>query len=203
MALNVLIHHKPSMTQAKVGKIFYTNQGSRPICGGVEVWQGYFQSIRPTPRRLMVNIDLHATTFYESGSLVQLVVKILGKRSVDDLRIQERDRLKLEKILKNLKIYATHRGENALRRRLRITKLTNTSASNTKFDDGNGNQIDVASYFNSTYNRELQYPFLPCVIVRRETYLPMELCNVVEVCKNLNINHKKKIIFFLTSLFIC
>ncbi|CAB5215692.1 Piwi-domain-containing protein [Rhizophagus irregularis] len=179
MVLNVLIHHKPSREYLKVGRVFYTNQGSQSLSGGVEVWQGYFQSIRPTPRKLMINIDLHATAFYESDSLVQLVVKILNKRSVEDLReIQERDRVKLEKCLKNLKIYVTHRGESAPRRRFKITKLTNTPASSTMFEV-NGQRIDVVTYFNNTYGRSLQYPFLPCVIVRMNSYLPMEICNVV------------------------
>ncbi|PKK56953.1 DUF1785-domain-containing protein, partial [Rhizophagus irregularis] len=112
MVLNILIHNKPSKEHIKVGRVFYTNQGSRSLSGGVEAWQGYFQSIRPTPRKLMINVDLHATAFYESDSLVQLVVKILNKRSVDDLRrIHDRDRTKLEKCLKNLKIFVTHRGE--------------------------------------------------------------------------------------------
>ncbi|GBC06890.1 hypothetical protein RclHR1_07120003 [Rhizophagus clarus] len=180
MALNVMIHHKPSMELTKVGRNFYTSQGSRPISGGAEVWQGYFQSIRPTPMKLMINIDLHATTFYEGGSLVQMVVKILGKSSVEDLRsIQDRDRTKLEKYLKNLKVYATHRGENNSRRKLRIIKLTSTPASSTILEIGD-QQIDIATYFNNTYGRSLQYPFLPCVVVQGKTYLPMEICNVVE-----------------------
>ncbi|GBC01533.1 hypothetical protein RclHR1_04220001, partial [Rhizophagus clarus] len=180
MALNVMIHHKPSKTHKKVGRFFYTNQGSQPLDGGVKDWQGYFQSIRPTPMKLMINIDLHATAFYEGGSLVQMVVKILGKRSVEDLRrIQDRDHIKLEIYLKNLKIYVTHRGENDARRRLRITKLTKTPASSTKFEV-DGQQIDIATYYNNVYNRRLIYPFLPCIFVRKETYLPMEICNVVE-----------------------
>ncbi|PKY39143.1 Piwi-domain-containing protein [Rhizophagus irregularis] len=179
MALNVLIHHVPSTTLKSVGRIFYTNQGSRPLGGGVEALQGYFQSIRPTPGKMMINIDIHTTAFYESGSLLQIVIKVLNKRTIGELRvISERDRQKLEKFLQNLKIYATH-DENALNRRFRIFKVTNTSASNTIFDD-NGNQTDVASYFQRTYNIQLLYPFFPCIVIRRGTYLPMEVCNVVK-----------------------
>ncbi|CAB4424748.1 unnamed protein product [Rhizophagus irregularis] len=177
MALNVLIHHKPSKEHIKVGRIFYTNQGSQLLDGGMEVWQGYFQSIRPKPRKMMINIDLHATAFYERGSLIQLVVRILGKSTVEDLwRIHDRDRTKLEKCLKNLKIFVVLRFS---RHRFRISKLTNTSASSTTLEV-NGQQIDIATYFFNTYGRRLQYPFLPCVVVRNETYLPIEICNVVE-----------------------
>ena len=193
MALNVLIRHKPSMNLKKVGRSFYTNQGSRSLYGEVEIWQGYFQSVRPTPGKMMINIDLHATAFYESGDLIQIVAKILGKSSVDDLReITDGDRTKLSKALKDLKVYVTHRGENASKRRFRIVEISSTSAANTKFEI-DGGQTDVASYFERAYNRSLKYPFLPCVFIRK-TCFPMEVCNVVEVCKNyINIHPLLKI----------
>ena len=170
------------MTLKKVGRSFYTNQGLLSLYGGVEVWQGYFQSVRLTPGKMMINIDLHATAFYESGDLIQIVAKILGKSSVDDLReITDGDRTKLSKALKDLKVYVTHRGENASKRHFRIVKISNISAANNKVEIDDGRQTDVASYFERTYNRRLQYPFLPCVIVRKTTCLPMEVCNVVEV----------------------
>ncbi|RGB43665.1 Piwi domain-containing protein [Rhizophagus diaphanus] len=112
MALNVLIHHKPSKDHIKVGRIFYTNQGSQLLDGGIE--------------------------------------RQLNTISCKNTRCQ-----------------------------FRISKLTNTSASSTTFEV-NGQQIDIATYFFNTYGRRLQYPFLPCVVVRNETYLPIEICNVVE-----------------------
>src|SRR5436309_806958 len=109
MALGVLIRHEPSMKYLIAGRSFYTNAGSRALYGGVEVWQGYYQSARPTSGKMMINVDLSATVFYESGGLVQMAVKILGRRNVEDLRrITDRDRMKLNKALKNLKIYVTH-----------------------------------------------------------------------------------------------
>src|SRR5437868_3034421 len=106
MALDVLIRHEPSMKYAIAGRTFYTNAGSRALYGGVEVWQGYYQSVRPTLGKMMINIDLSATSFYESGGLVQMAVKILGRRNVEDLRrLTDRDRTKLDRELRNLKIY--------------------------------------------------------------------------------------------------
>ncbi len=49
MALDVLIRHRPSMNYVTVGRSFYSPEGSQPLSGGVEVWQGYYQSARPTP----------------------------------------------------------------------------------------------------------------------------------------------------------
>ncbi|CAG8604515.1 4978_t:CDS:10 [Ambispora leptoticha] len=198
--LDVLIRHQPSMKAAMadhrpkyvtVGRSFYTPEGSQALYGGVEVWQGYYQSVRPTQNKMMINIDLSATAFYESGNLVQMVVKLLGKRSADDLRrgIQDRDRVKIEKSLKNLKIKVTHRGEAVAKRRFKITKLTPKSAAETKFDQGENGVTDVASYFNKQYRIRLNHPYLPCVTVKKDMHYPMEVCEVVEgqrVLKKLN-----------------
>ncbi|CAJ0627017.1 5591_t:CDS:10 [Entrophospora sp. SA101] len=180
MALDVLIRYRPSLQHATVGRSFYTPSGSQQLYGGVEVWQGFYQSARPTPKKMMINIDVSATAFYESGNLVQVVVKILGRRSADDLRkgISDKERTRLEKALKNLKVRVVHRGDAVSQRRFRISKLTPTPANSTKFD-ANGRSIDVATYFQDTYKRRLQYPFLPCVVVRKENYLPMEVCEII------------------------
>jgi eukaryotic translation initiation factor 2C len=131
---------------------------------------------------MLINVDLSATAFYESGPLIQIVTKILGRRSPDDLRrgLSEKDRVKVEKTLKNLKIRVTHRGEATSKRNFKITKLTPTPASQTKFD-ADGTTTDVADYFARQYSRRLSYSHLPCVIVQKNIYLPLEVCEVVEV----------------------
>lgn len=136
----------------------------------------------------MINIDLCATAFYESGPLVNVVVKMLGKQHPDELRrgINEKERAKLEKELKNLKIRVTHRGEKNAKRRYRISKITPQDAQRTKFDDADGHKMDVASYFQKNYKR-LTYPHLPCIVVKTDNFLPLEVCEVIEV---------RKLIFF-------
>ncbi|CAI2168374.1 8249_t:CDS:2 [Funneliformis geosporum] len=182
MALDVLIRHQPSMKYVTVGRSFYTPEGSRALSGGVEVWQGYYQSARPTPGKMMINIDLSATAFHESGSLINVVLKLLGKRSIDDLRrgINERERVKLDKELKLLKIRVIHRGESNSKRSFKISKISPLSAQQTKFDDADGHKTDVLTYFQKTYNKHLTYPHLPCVIVKKDISLPMEICEVIE-----------------------
>ncbi|CAG8508402.1 5106_t:CDS:10 [Ambispora leptoticha] len=181
MALDILIRHKPSMTYATVGRSFYTSDGSQHLYGGVEVWQGYYQSARPTAGKMMINVDVSATAFYEGGPLVPIVAKVLGKRSPDDLRrgIGEHDRVKLEKFLKNLKIRVNHRGGAVAHSRIRINRLTEKSANQIVFQINN-EPVDVVTYFLRAYNIRLAYPFLPCVIVGRDIFLPMEVCSVIE-----------------------
>jgi hypothetical protein len=207
MALDIIIGHKVSTAHVTIGRSFFTSQGSREITGGAEVWQGYFQSVRPTRGKMMINIDLSATAFYEPGPLVQIVAKILGFRSPNDLHrgLSDRDRQTVEKVIKNLKIRDNHRAGN--RREFRILKLTPTPASHTIFEKDGGN-IDVRSYFQNVYNRRLLYPFLPCVVVKgnRNVYLPIEVCDVIQVDYVIHLaisyDYKLRIYFLKKNYFI-
>ncbi|KAG9294768.1 hypothetical protein G9A89_008247 [Geosiphon pyriformis] len=182
MALDVLVRHQPSMKFTAVGRSFYNPQGSQVLYGGIEAWQGYYQSVRPGQGKMWINLDLSATAFYEGGSLIQLICKQLGKRRPDEFRrgIADKDRLKLEKLFKNLKIRAMHRGIPASKLRFRIRKFTERPANEMTFDAGDNGEIDVVTYFYKQYNIRLNYPYLPCVVVQRNTFLPVEVCEVIE-----------------------
>jgi hypothetical protein len=137
---------------------------------------------------MFINVDLSATTFYEKGPLLQMVTKLLGRRTPDDLRrgATDKDYKKVERSIKGLKIRVTHRGEVVSKKTFKISKLTPSSANDTRFEV-DGTAMSVSEYFQKTYNRRLNYPFLPCVVVKKNVYLPIEICDVVEV---------KEIIYF-------
>ncbi|PKC01525.1 Piwi-domain-containing protein [Rhizophagus irregularis] len=170
-AMGTIISHEISINHPTIRNLFYTSQGAKPFFGGIEAWPGYYQLVRPTMGKMMINIDSSATTFYGGGPLIQMIVKILGLRSPDDLRgrLSEREHQKVEVIIKNLWISDNHIPEN--RRKFKIEKLTQNSASGTTF---NRNKINVTAYFQKNYSRCLLYPFLPCVVVGRNYYLPIE-----------------------------
>ena len=47
-ALDVLINQVPATDFTTVGRrAFFTPEGSHRLFGGAEVWQGYWQSLRP------------------------------------------------------------------------------------------------------------------------------------------------------------
>ncbi|KAL0140472.1 Piwi domain-containing protein [Mucor lusitanicus] len=159
MVLDILVRHVPSTLYNTVGRSFFTPADKRPLPNGAEVWQGYYQSVRPTVGKMMVNIDVSSTAFYESGPLPEVVAKILGRRSLDELR------------------RVVHRGEKKLK--YKVTKLTPSPADRTVFKDEAGNEMTVANYFAKQYNKRLAYPFLPCVVVKKDIFLPMEVCEVL------------------------
>ena len=112
-----------------------------------------------------------------------MVARILGRHSVDDLwnALQDRDRLKLEKVIKDLKICTTHR--DSLRRKYRIIRLTPTNAHKTTFLlNDTGTEESVMNYFWIKYRKKLKFPHLPCLVVgtsNRPVYLPIEMCDVI------------------------
>ncbi|RCI01857.1 eukaryotic translation initiation factor 2C, 3 [Rhizopus stolonifer] len=179
MVLDVLIRHMPSMLHSTVGRSFFTPTGKHQLPNGAEVWQGFYQSARPTPGKMMINVDVSATAFYESGPLAKIVVKILGRRSIDELRrgIPKREMEKLDKIIKSLRIQVIHRGDKKLK--YKISKLTPSSAEQTTFKDASETELTVANYFAKQYNKRLNFPFLPCVVVKKNVFLPMEVCEVL------------------------
>ncbi|KAF9976844.1 Eukaryotic translation initiation factor 2C [Actinomortierella ambigua] len=178
MALDVLIRHKPSFLYSNIGRSFYIPDGSQALNGGVEVWQGYHQSVRPVLGRMMINIDVAAAVYYQAGPLLNLVIKILGRQGLDDLRrpLVEKDRARLERTLRGLQVQVTHRSDNP--RPLKIMRVTSTSARQTMFTKDSVS-VDVFTYFERTYGRRLLYPHLPCVTTSKGAAIPIELCSVV------------------------
>ncbi|KAG9326406.1 hypothetical protein KVV02_008026 [Mortierella alpina] len=192
MSLDVLIRHQPAMLYATIGRAFYTPQGKQLLNGPLEAWRGYYQSVRATAGKMMINVDITASAFYQSGSLLEMAVKILNKRSPDDLRgtAASMNWQKVERQIKGLRITVTHRERT--KREFKIFNLTKTAAKDTRFTLSSppgaagaggeaqpGGETDIVSYFKSTYNITLSYPMLPCVSAGKNLLLPMELCSVV------------------------
>lgn len=48
MVLDILLRNVPSSLYVNVGRSFYTPADKRALPNGAEVWQGYYQSARPT-----------------------------------------------------------------------------------------------------------------------------------------------------------
>ncbi|KAF9304752.1 eukaryotic translation initiation factor 2C, 2 [Mortierella antarctica] len=188
MSLNILIHHQPAMLYATFGRSFYTPHGSQTLAGSLEVWQGFYQSVRPTTGKMMVNVDVTATAFFQGIPLLEMVVKILGLRSLDDLHrpTPPLNWVKVERAIKRLRITVTHREKST--RSFKITGLTEKSALDETFKcqihptdpeaSPEEEVVSIVTYFKNAYNRVLNFPMLRCVRVGK-VVLPMEVCKVI------------------------
>ncbi|KAF9123989.1 hypothetical protein BGW39_008545 [Mortierella sp. 14UC] len=182
MALDVLIHHKPAMLYTTIGRSFFTPEGKYLLPGGLEAWRGYYQSMRPGVGRMLVNIDISSSAFFQSGSLIELVCKTANVREPEGLlRLRDNDWRKVEKFIKGLHIKVMHRTASS--RGFKITKISDKSAEAVTFTqetDAGSKTTNVAAYFKQVYKTSLRYPKLRCITVGRDVVLPMEVCSVIE-----------------------
>jgi hypothetical protein len=61
MAIDIIIRNDAATRFTSTGRAFYTPSESKPLGGGAEVWAGFFQSARPAPGRMLINLDVSAT----------------------------------------------------------------------------------------------------------------------------------------------
>lgn len=70
-ALNLVLSMQASRTGVRVGKNrhFFTPEERNMIGPGVEAWRGFYSSIRPVYKNLMVNVNVCMTAFVEGRNL--------------------------------------------------------------------------------------------------------------------------------------
>eukprot|EP00090_Calanus_glacialis_P010299 TRINITY_DN1867_c0_g1_i1.p1 TRINITY_DN1867_c0_g1~~TRINITY_DN1867_c0_g1_i1.p1 ORF type:complete len:964 (-),score=188.83 TRINITY_DN1867_c0_g1_i1:1805-4696(-) len=188
-ALDVVMRHLPSMTYTPVGRSFFSSPVDyyHPLGGGREVWFGFHQSVRPSQWKMMLNIDVSATAFYKAQPVIEFMCEVLDIRDINEQRkpLTDSQRVKFTKEIKGLKIEITHCG--SMRRKYRVCNVTRRPAQMQSFplqlENGQTVECTVAKYFLDKYKMKLRYPHLPCLQVGQEhkhTYLPLEVCNIVQ-----------------------
>lgn len=113
-ALNIVMSHKLFSEMVSVGRSAFTPNNAQNLGGGIEKWDGIFQSVRPGQGKLYANIDVANTAFIKGGNAAELVAEIKNVRSIDDFRgarkLQKRDILELTKHFKGCSFTVNHRG---------------------------------------------------------------------------------------------
>ena len=71
-ALNLILAAHPLRSGIKVGQDRYFFRSAmlpQSLGGGLEAWKGFYSSVRPAHRQLMVNVNVCTTAFYTPGNL--------------------------------------------------------------------------------------------------------------------------------------
>lgn len=212
MVLEVLLRSSPSSryitSGMRSGGAFYTPDSTGSLPQGLNVHAGWYQGLKTvdgmfsnnTPRpgsatqsykRLLLNVDVANTTFYQSGPLIDVVTSYFGQRRPQDLMpVLQKDqvRSKLGKFLFNVGVETTYVNVVG-RRHYKIRGISSKPASQIAVDI-EGVKTTVAEYFQNTYNLKLQYPWMPCIQAgaNGKVNIPFELCSVRP-----NQRHKGKI----------
>ncbi|BAT89437.1 hypothetical protein VIGAN_06039000 [Vigna angularis var. angularis] len=155
------------------------------VGAGVTAVSGYHSSFRSTPRGLTLNMDVSTTVIIKPGPVIDF---LLSNQQVKEPRYIDWEKAK--KVLKNLRVQATHRNlefkisglsEKPCNQQLFSMKVKNDNGSN----EGQTVEITVYEYFVKHCGIDLPSSYyFPCLDVgkpNRPNYLPLELCSLVSL----------------------
>ncbi|KIJ60652.1 hypothetical protein HYDPIDRAFT_43184 [Hydnomerulius pinastri MD-312] len=173
--LQLIVRQAPNLKYANNVRAFFCREaGSRPLGGGLEIFKGFFQSVRPAFRSLLVNIDTSCGIIYQEGPMPEVVLSFLGTSDSRALRIDEShlDWPRLKRFFKSIFITFTHR-----KGKKKINGLV-PRAGRVEFErekDGVVKKTTVQAYFKEAYNVNIN-PDSFGVEIGRGTVVPVELC---------------------------
>ncbi|CAD6220784.1 unnamed protein product [Miscanthus lutarioriparius] len=181
-ALDVALRESPSLNYVTLSRSFFSKKfgDGEDIGGGLECWRGYYQSLRLTQMGPSLNIDTCSTSFYQSIPVVKFVADCLRLTNPSQ-PFSDRDRLKLKKALRGVRVETTHQqGKRSI---YKITGITPVPLAQLSFSCNEGPQLTVVQYFAQQYNYRLRYTAWPCLQSGNDSkpiYLPMEVCQIIE-----------------------
>jgi eukaryotic translation initiation factor 2C len=161
---------EPSLKYPFNVRSFFTEKETKDIGGGLILWRGYFQSIRPAVGRMLINVDISTGTMYKPGSLLELCKEFIGRTDPNALAprrgFPDRERIRLQRFLVGLRINTKNPSTGQMSGAPRvIKKLSTAGAADMTFTMREGETLTVAEYFRRTYNRPLSFPDVLCVEV--------------------------------------
>ncbi|GAA5894482.1 argonaute/piwi family protein [Sporobolomyces salmoneus] len=190
-ALNVLFRHTPSLLFSSTRTSFFPmdNQGaSVRLPKGIQLWRGFFQSIRPCALGLQLNLDTTSGAYVQTGNLMDLVLSITNLRDprmldVSHGRLDGTTIVYTNRLLRKVRV-TVDRGRQVpagkdryLKMELKGSGLKFLSARTHTFEV-EGRVVSVEDFFRDTYGTRLQHPDIPLLEVKRGVLVPMELVTV-------------------------
>ncbi|XP_010435959.1 PREDICTED: protein argonaute 5-like [Camelina sativa] len=178
--LDVALRDTPSQEYVSVGRSFFsTCFGEGKLGDGIDYFKGYFQSLRLTQMGLSLNVDVSARSFYEPILVTEFISKYLNIR---DIRrpLRESDRLKVNKVLRTLKVTLVHWNNE---KSAKINGISTCPIDQLRFTLEDKSEKTVIQHFAEKYNHRVSYPYLPAIQTgsdARPIYIPMELCKISE-----------------------
>ena len=165
----------PSLRYPCNARSFFTDQDTRAIGGGVVLWRGYFQSVRPAINKILINIDISTGAMYQPGDFITLALDFLnqsGRPNALSPRygLPDRERLRLQHFVAGAKVTTPYRVHDPDGRRL-VKGITRESARDRRFEIGDGETMSVMEYFQNQLNIQLQFPDSICVEVCMTLFL--------------------------------
>lgn len=116
-------------------RFFFPSASSPPMSlgGGLEAWKGFYSSVRPAYKQLMVNVNVCTTAFVTPGNLAEAMVAFRNASFGAKVNV----------FVKGLRVEATH-----LSYRKTIKGMAKENARTYSFDCSElGGRVTVEEYF--------------------------------------------------------
>ncbi|KAJ3084786.1 argonaute 1 [Rhizoclosmatium hyalinum] len=171
----------------KTGSSFYKAYNPQfNISGGLNLHQGWKQSVKITYKEVLLNLDVACTAFYRPGPLLDVVAGFFNRGRIQDINPRQLapgtvEFQRLSKFLSNVNVEITYRDSGRRKYKIRaLSKQTPDKAMIVITDTKT--KMTVADYFLKEFKIRIQYPFLPLVMCGNDgqILLPMELLIVKE-----------------------
>ncbi|CDO74313.1 hypothetical protein BN946_scf184800.g2 [Trametes cinnabarina] len=175
-AMNLILQSFASKRGFRVGgnKFFFPSSAQRAeLSLGVEAYRGFFMSVRPMYKQLMVNVNVCMTAFYTPGNLAEAMLAF-KQRTGDGMPREFADRLKVS---------TKHLGYTKKHTIARV--MTNLTARSARFRcEEFGREVTVEEFFKLKYRINLRHAAdLPLINVstnpQRPVYIPAEVCEIM------------------------
>ncbi|TFK25878.1 QDE2 protein [Coprinopsis marcescibilis] len=179
-ALNLIVQQHAGRNGVRVGhnRYFFSASEMTPKLNigipGLYAKQGFFVSVRPAFKQLMVNVNACMTAFVEPGNLADRLFEF--RRNTNTMPTLPKA------MVRSIRVRTAH-----LKHRRKLNEIGTTTARNTFFNcEEFGGKISVETFFFKKYKIKLRYPTeLPVVDVgskRKRNWMPAELCEIEEEC---------------------
>ncbi|TGZ72343.1 hypothetical protein CRM22_002142 [Opisthorchis felineus] len=144
----------------------------KQINGLLSIHRGFLTSVRPQ-WKIRANIDLVFKAFFTAGCMADVLYDKYGDNMMRCVKQMEDDVLRIRAETNSLYKQKTNRVK-----RITVHGLSRKPATELIIPELNQS---VASYFETKYGIQLNYPELPCVKSKKdkEEYFPMELLDIL------------------------
>ncbi|KAJ7470301.1 Piwi domain-containing protein [Mycena latifolia] len=183
--LQLLLSQAANLIYPNNGRAYFSSDGKMQIQGmAVELWRGFFQAVRPSVGRILVNVDTTVAAMYMSGPLIEVGMAVLGVRDARGLALRDarsEDFKKLERHLKNRLITVKTNNKSATKT---VRGLVPGPVGRFEFQrSGTGPTTTVGEYYYEAHSYRLQYPDTIGVVTSGKSapfkvVIPLELCSM-------------------------
>ncbi|KAF8551548.1 Piwi-domain-containing protein [Imleria badia] len=173
-ALNLVLTARASQSGVKIGRdndskkhpdqrLFFDSPDPKDIGGGLTVRQGFYTSVRPAHKQLMVNVNTCHAAFYKPQNFVDALEEYRRFVRGDMGAFGNQVRV------------VTQPNKNIVM----IKGVSGWNARQHRFNHGQFGRITIEEYYKRKHNIKLKQPFLPLLEDPKGNFYPPEVCDIL------------------------